>query len=222
MKPPTHVPRVRDYLELLRDGWIVIVCATLLSVGVGWMIRESTAATYQATTRVLMVTPGGAEVVDVYYGTLAAEARALTVQQLVASPQVTKRTVDQLHLSETPGGLAGRISASFKGALVEIHVTGYDAALTRDTANAVTSNLIAVTREMALVDNAAGDLILVDDATHVAESRGSLAQFLISGAALGLVLSAVLVIARGLARDRVLTRNQVGHIATETGVGSPA
>jgi capsular polysaccharide biosynthesis protein len=215
VKPPSQVPRVRDYLQLLTDGWIVIVCATALSAGGGWLARETTPATYQATTRVFVVTPGGAEVVDAYYGNISAEMRANTVQQLVRSSQVTKRTVDQLHLSETPQELAGRTTASAQKALVEIDVTGYDPELTRAAANGVTSNLIQLSREMSSLDTAAGDIVLVDAATGASNQRGSLSGVLLLGGSLGLALSMVLVIARGLAKDRVLSRNHVGHIADE-------
>jgi capsular polysaccharide biosynthesis protein len=222
VKPPTRVPRVRDYLQLLKGGWIVIVCATALSAGAGWLARETAPATYQATTRVFVVTPGGAEVVDAYYGNLSAEMRALTVQQLVRSTQVTKRTVDQLRLSQTPQELAGHITASVQKALVQIDVTGYDPEQTRAAANGITSNLIQLSREMSNLDTAAGDVVLVDAATGVSDQRGALVGVLLLGGSLGLALSMVLLIAHGLATDRVLTRNQVGHIADEAFVGRNA
>jgi capsular polysaccharide biosynthesis protein len=212
VKPPANVPRLRDYLQLLKDGWIVIVCATALSVGAGWLARQTTDPVYQATTRVFAVTSGGAEVTDAYYGNFTAMAWALNYPQLARSPQVTMRTIEQLGLHQTPADLASHITVGVANALIEIDVTGTDPNVTRDTANVVTYSLIQLTREIQELDTAGTDLVLVDAANSVSDKRGPLARFLVLGGVFGLALSTLLVIAHGLLRDSVLGRDHVGHI----------
>jgi len=105
MKPPTPVPRIRDYLRIVARYWLIVVGATTLSVGAGWLANQTTDPIYQATSRLVVVAPASAEVFDAYYGHLAAAGRAVSVQQLAKNPQVAKRTIDQLGLHQTPAEL---------------------------------------------------------------------------------------------------------------------
>ena len=219
MKPPTAVPRVRDYLRIVARYWVVLVCATALSVGAGWVARETTDPTYLATTRVFVVTPAGAEVSDAYFGDLSATVRATSVQQLAKNPQVVKRTIQQLGLHQTPDELTKRITAVVHGVVVEISVTGDSPELARNTVNSLTTNLLALAGEMADMDKSDTDVVRIDAASGASDHRGSLKVYLILGGVLGLFLGLVLVIALGRARDYVLSDEQVAHIVDETAAG---
>ena len=50
------MPRVRDYLLMLRNGWLVILAATALSVGAGWLAWQTTDPVYSSTARVFATT----------------------------------------------------------------------------------------------------------------------------------------------------------------------
>jgi capsular polysaccharide biosynthesis protein len=222
MKPPKKVPRAGDYLQMLRDGWIVIVCATVLSVGAGWLARQTSAPVYHATTRIIVVTPSGADVTEAWLGNVSAMARALSIQQLAQNPQVAKRTIDQLGLHKTPAQLSKNITALVHSAMLEIDVKGDkgdDAALTRNTANSVTFNLLQLAREMADLDKSGTDVVLIDTASGASDGRRSLTQYLLLGGLLGLVLSVVGVVAADVTRDKVLGERHIAHIVDETVAG---
>ena len=209
------MPRVRDYLQLLRNGWLVILCATALSVGAGWVSWDTATPVYRSTAKVFATTPGGATPVDALYGDLTAISRVLTVQRLARSSQVTVRTIDQLGLAETPSDLAADITVVVtKSALMDVMVTGHDADLTRRTANAVVTNLIQLNREMRRVDTASGDLILVDPAGP-SDRQGSMWQPMLFGGVLGAVISVIAVIAYGLIGNKLLGKRHVDHIVGE-------
>jgi capsular polysaccharide biosynthesis protein len=219
MRPPARVPRVRDYLHLLRNGWIVILCATALSVGAGWMAWQTADPVYQSTARVFATTKGSATPVDAYYGHLNSVSRTLTIQSLARSPQITMRTIDQLGLEDTPGDLAARIAVGVKNsALMDIVVTGGDPTLTRRTANAVAANLMQLTREMGGVDTSNVDLALVDSAGP-GERVGSMWQFMWHAGALGLAISVVLVLAYGLVTNKLLGKGHVDRVVDEAVAG---
>ena len=225
MKPPKQVPRAADYLQMLRDSWIVIVCATVLSVGAGWLARQTSEPVYQATTRVMVVTPGGAVVSDVWFGNMAAMARAFSIQQLTQNPQVAKRTIDQLGLHKTPAELTKNITAVLHSTVLEIYVKGDkgdDAELTRNIANSVTFNLLRLSREMADLDKSDSDLVLIDAASGVSDRRSPLTRYLLLGGLIGLGLSVVAVITLGLRRDKVLGERHIAHIIDETVAGRNA
>jgi capsular polysaccharide biosynthesis protein len=219
MKPPTPVPRVRDYLRILARYWIVIGCATVLSVGAGWLAHRTTAPVYQATTRVFVVAPGSSEVFDAYNGHLAAAGHAVSIQQLAKNPQVAKRTIDLLGLHQTPAQLIKRIKPAVQDTVVEINVTGDTPELARDTANSVTFNLVSLAQEMAALDKSGTDVVPVDFATGASDNRKSLKVYLELGGVLGLALSVLLVTALGRARDSVLTEEQVARIVDEAAAG---
>lgn len=222
MRPPAPVPRVRDYLRIVARYWVVIACATALSVGAGWLAHRTTNPVYVATSRVFVVAPGSAEVFDAYNGHLAAAGRALSIQQLAQNPQVAKRTIDQLVLNQTPAQLIKRIKPVVHDTLVEINVTGDSPELARDTAISVTYNLIALSKEMSDLDKSGTDVVLVDSPSDALDARASLKLYLQLGGALGLALSLLSVIALGRWRDSVLTTEQVAHIVDERAIGRNA
>jgi capsular polysaccharide biosynthesis protein len=222
MKSPENVPLMRDYLQLLRGGWIVIVCATVLSVGAGWLAWETSDPVYSSTAKVFATTKGSATPVDAYYGHLNSVSRTLTIQSLARSPQVTMRTIDQLGLQTTPGDLAGRIAVVVtNSALMDIVVTGSDPTVTRRTANAVAANLMQLTREIGGIDTSNVDLSLVDSGS-APERVGSMWQFMFHAGALGLAISVVLVLGYGLVRNKLLGKGHVDRIVGEAVAGRNA
>jgi len=216
MKAPTPVPRVRDYLRIVTRYWLIIVAATILSVVAGWFAQRSTEPTYLATTRVMVVAPGSAEVFDAYYGHLAAAGRAVSIGQLAKNPQVAKRTIDQLELRETPAEVVKRITTVVRDTVVEITVTGDTPELARDTANSVLYNMMAVTDEVGDLGKSGTDVVVVDTASGVGDGRAPLARYLQLGGGIGFVLSVVMVIAYGRARGAILSEEQVARIVDES------
>jgi capsular polysaccharide biosynthesis protein len=219
VRPPPNAPRVRDYLNLLRRGWIVILCATALSAGAGWVAWMTTEPVYDSTARVFATTPGGATPLDAYHGHLSSVSRTITFQQLARSPQVTMRTIEQLDLDDRPSQLASRILVKVKdSAMIDVVVTGRDADLTQATANAVAENLVALSRQMSQVDTGSAELILVD-AADPSVRRGSMWQVILPGGLLGLAISSVFVLGYGLVRDKLVGKGHIHHVVDEAIAG---
>jgi capsular polysaccharide biosynthesis protein len=220
MRPPTRVPRPRDYLNLLLNCWVVVLCATALSVGAGWVAWRTADPEYQSTAGMFIVTPGGATPQDAYYGNLNSSTRITTFQQLAVSSLVTTRVIDKLSLRKTPDELAEDITViGIPPAVLAISVVGDDPKLTVEIANAVTGAMVDLSRELAAVDTSAPELALVDQAGP-AIRRGSLRQNLLVGGGIGFALSAVLVVGYGLIRNRIDGREQAAHILAEETAGA--
>jgi capsular polysaccharide biosynthesis protein len=219
MRPPRPVPRPRDYLTLLAQGWVVVLITTALSIGAGWLAWRTAEPEYQSTAGVFIVTPGGATAQDAYYGSLNSGSRISTFQELAHSTLLTSRVIDELDLSETPEELADQIGViGIPPAVLAISVVGDDPNRTVEVTNAVTMGMVDLSKELASVDTSAPELALVDDAGP-AIRRGSLRQNLLIGGGVGFALSAVLVIASGLVRDRIAGRSQAAHILAEENSG---
>lgn len=216
MKPPAFVPKARDYLRMLVQSWWVILCATALSGLAGWLVYAYGPHHYQANAQLFVLTPGNATTIDAYYGQLNAATRAPTFTGLARSSQVTMRTIEQLGLPETPDALAARITVLPRTQVVlDVAVVGDEPDQTRATAEAVVENMVALAQQLNTVETGDTELVAIDDGAATVQRLESRTTLIAEGAGVGFALSALLVLAYGLIRDKLLARRQVGRLIDE-------
>jgi capsular polysaccharide biosynthesis protein len=214
---------------MLADRWLVILAATLLSaVAVVVANRYFQDPVYAASNEVFAIVPGDAQSHAAYEGNRGASVRMDTYAQLATSAIVTQRAIDELGLPDTAKDLAKRITVKSVPAtlsqfsyplsvLLDVQVTGSDPKQTVDIANAVGQNLVEASQEVEWTGTESGpELVLVDQAKTAHEVRASWLADAGFGAALGLALSCLGVLATGAWRDKVLTRGQVAYVAAQT------
>jgi capsular polysaccharide biosynthesis protein len=217
VKPPGAVPRPRDYLRILAGAWVLILIATLSSAGAAWAVRQLREPVYTATVRVFATVSGASGTRSAFEGSRGALSYMETYDRLASSALVISRVADQARVSTAvvTGALTAEITPG--SSLLEIRSTGTNPDTTLNIANAAATTVMNAAREIEWSDDGPqGELLLVDGATHVDETRGSLGRYLELGGGLGFALSVLLVLARGIARGEVLTTGQVGHIAAES------
>jgi capsular polysaccharide biosynthesis protein len=213
MISPPDAPKAADYLRILGRRWWIVVCASALAAGLGWVSWQTETPIYTSSAKVLITSPGSATPLDALYGQVTAESRVVTYQFLARSARVTERVIDELGLPETTDELAGRISIPLTlTAVLDVSVKGTDAEETRKIADAVTSTMVTVSQELAKVDTGGTELVVVDEAGP-AKRDGSMRSSIITAAVLGFVVALVLVLALGLLEDRLLARRQIGRVA---------
>jgi len=223
------VPRVRDYLRMVANGWLVILVATLLSAAaVVASDRYVQDPVYAASTQLFAVVPGDAQTHSAYEGNRGSTVRIQTYSQLAVSTIVTQRAIDELGLPDTPVQLAKRISVrsvpdtlsrfSYPlSVLISVRVTGNDPQRTVDVANAVGRNLVAASQELEWSGSESGPaLVMIDDAKTATNAGRSWLTNAGIGAAVGFLLSCLAVIAIGVRRDKVLSREQIGYVAEQS------
>jgi capsular polysaccharide biosynthesis protein len=217
MRAPTDAPRGRDYLRLLARYWVVIVLATALSAGAGWVVWNH-GRSFVASVKFLVVTPGGAQPFDAFYGNLTAMSRTLTFQDLAHNPQVILRTEDDLGLTLTQSQLVKNIIViPTQSAVFDVLVTATEPDVARDTANALARNMVQVSNEVQKTDGTASGLVLVDAASGAGDARGKPYTPMLTGGLLGLLSSILLIFARALAMGSVIDRSQVARIVDGAG-----
>jgi capsular polysaccharide biosynthesis protein len=232
VRPPVDVPRVRDYLRMLARAWPVLLVATILSgAAVVASDRYVLDPVYAASTQLFTVVPGDAQTHSAYEGNRGGTVRISTYAQLAVSTIVTQRSIDELGLSDTPAQLAKRISvrsvpdtltrfAYPMSVLINVQVTGSDPKSTVDVANAVGRNLSAASQELEWSGTESGpSLVLIDQATTATNVGRPWYTNAGIGAVVGLIFSCLAVIAIGVRRDEVLSREQLGHIAKQSASG---
>jgi len=232
MRVPTDVPRIRDYLSMLARVWPIIVIATLVSAGAALGALELRKPNYSASVVLLAAVAGDPSTFALYYGGLGAQVRLPTYVMLAKSTQVTQRTIDDLNLTTTVDDLAGRISAEWTPAGVDLRGRAASSVLkvsvtahTPDAAirevNSVAANLVSVSRELEYYEAKLGDENHKGPAaelTPIGTARSAelvpvpIFRTLAIGGGVGLGVSLVVMLAVEIFRDTVASRGQLDHI----------
>ena len=214
MIAPTGVPSLRDYGRMIRDGWVLILAATMLSAGAAWLANSLVTPSYTATSRVILTAPGPSSPRAALDGNRSSLVRVESYAHLAVSEQVLRRVIVDLQLSATPQELASDIAVvpTPGSTLIDISATMDDAEASRDIANSVAINLIQLVSEIDLgADGPVSEVTLIDEATLPAATSERTSN-LVLGAGFGLALSVVLLIASGVRRDAIDSREQVEDI----------
>lgn len=120
---------LRDYLQVLRHRWAVIVVLALLGLGTAAALTFSQPPEYEATTRLFVSAGGGGEGVDqAYQGGLFAQQRVRSYLEVVRSPDVLQPVREQLDLRNSLTQLRERVRASspLDTVLIDVSVVAPD------------------------------------------------------------------------------------------------
>jgi non-specific protein-tyrosine kinase len=130
---------LRDYLNVLRKRWHVILLATLVCVGAAGAMAFMQKPTYQANAQLFVSVNEPGDQSQVYQQGLAAAQRVKSYADIVDSPQVTDAVQNQLHLGLTSGQIAAEVTADnpLDTVLLNLHVRDTDPARAAAIANAV-------------------------------------------------------------------------------------
>jgi capsular exopolysaccharide synthesis family protein len=141
---------LRDYIRVLRKGWILILALTLVGVAAaaGYSIIKT--PEYQATSKVFVSTQGGDTVQDLQSGNTFTQQRVQTYSDLVSTPVVLLPVAAALRLNLTAEQLAKMVTASspLNTTLIEITVTSTSAKQAADIANATGQSLTSVVEDL--------------------------------------------------------------------------
>ena len=216
MIAPTGVPTLKDYGRILLSGWALILAAAVLSAGVAWLATQLVDPTYTAASRVFVTAPGPPSPRASTEGNRSSLVRVESYVVLATGEQVLRRVIASQGLPVDPETLKNDITVvpTPGSALIEISVVNSDAEQARDIANSVAVQLIKLVGEIDLgVDGAVSEVTLVDAATTPdSATTPKLTSNMILGGVMGSVLSSVLVLAFGIARDSIDHRDQVENI----------
>ena len=145
---------LRDYIRILRKGWVLIVMLTLVGVGAaaGYSIVQT--PSYSATSKVFVSTQGTGSANDLVQGNSFTTQRVKTYSQLVTTPIVLLPVIASLHLKITGEKLAALVTptATLDTSIIEIAVTDTDPVRAADIANAVSSSLSSVVETIETSD----------------------------------------------------------------------
>jgi len=105
---------VRDYIQVIRGRWKLIVGCALTLVAVASVLTWAATPQYSSSVRLFVSTSGSTDDAQANQGGQFSLQRVKSYADLLTGQEIAKRVIDELSLDETPQDLAAQISASSK------------------------------------------------------------------------------------------------------------
>lgn len=141
---------LRDYIRILRKGWVLIAALTLVAVGAASAFSILQTPTYSATAMVVVSMQSSGTTSDMVQGNNFTVARVKTYAELAKTPVVLLPVIENVNLDLTAAQLATHIvaSAQLDTSIIDITVTDTDPARAAEIANEVSDSLAAYVPEL--------------------------------------------------------------------------
>lgn len=136
---------LRDYLRILRKGWILLLAVTLAGLVSGTIASILSPTVYTSTAKLLVSVPSlsDATPAELTQANVLGQQKAASYVDLVTGPRTLNPVIDSLNLKTTPTALAAQITATstLNSAVIVITATSSNADQAADIANAVSRAL---------------------------------------------------------------------------------
>jgi capsular exopolysaccharide synthesis family protein len=210
---------LRDYIRVLRKGWILIAALALVGVAAaaGYSIVKT--PEYTASAEVFVSTSSSGSVADLAQGSTFTQQRVITYAQLVTTPIVLLPVSSSLHLNMTASDLAKLVTATapLNTTLIQIDVTSTDPVQAANIANATSQSLTNVVQNIeatGATDSSTVKLTRVQEAqVPSAPVTPNVPLNIALGLLVGLALGVGIAVLRHTLDTKVRTERDVEHIS---------
>ncbi|MFD1946447.1 polysaccharide biosynthesis tyrosine autokinase [Nocardioides aestuarii] len=133
---------LKDYWEIIRHRWGLILGCLVLAVGAAGVLTWQTTPLYESSTR-LFVSTSESDVSQAYQGGLFATQRVASYSELVKGNELADRVADRLGGETTADDLQSQVRAEVvpETVILQITATNPDPELARDIAQAYAAEL---------------------------------------------------------------------------------
>ena len=137
---------IRDYLRMLRRGWLAILLITALFVGIAGAYLAVVPKRYDATTTLFISAANMQSIDDLQQGSQFAKGAAVTYAEVIDSVTVLGTVAVDLRPQRSVEELAGMVNVTVRPstALIDIGVSGTDRERVATIANAVGRSAVEV------------------------------------------------------------------------------
>lgn len=207
-----------NFVLAIRKNWIVIVVLGVLGALAGLIYATAQPDTYRAQSSVVIVPARGDSTSELVQGSNYVSGLVATYTVVATSPVVLDRVIADLDLDTSAQALSKSISVEspLDTAVLQISVTGSDAAAVTRIANSVAEELATAVEGLSPQTTASGPAVRVELIKSATEPRVPIApntRLLIAlGALTGLAAGFVFAIARRLLATRVASRADIAEI----------
>ena len=105
---------LRDYLRMVRRGWLTILVITLLGVAAAFLYLAVTPKTYGASTTLFVATAAPDSINDLQQGANFAGTAVVTYAQIIDSGTVLTPVAAELRPQRSVDELVGRVTATVR------------------------------------------------------------------------------------------------------------
>ncbi|MGA1811064.1 polysaccharide biosynthesis tyrosine autokinase [Frondihabitans sp. 4ASC-45] len=184
---------LRDYITVLRKGWILILVLALVGVALAATYSLVKKPVFSATAQVFVSTQSSGSVSDLVQGSTFTQQRVTTYANLVTTPIVLQPVVASLKLDMTAEELAQIVSADapLNTTLIQITATSTSGVQAAEIVNATSQSLTNVVQNIEATGK--------DDASTVKLTRVQEAQVPTSPISPKVPLNVILGLLIGLA-----------------------
>ncbi|TAJ50249.1 MAG: polysaccharide biosynthesis tyrosine autokinase [Herbiconiux sp.] len=219
---------LRDYLRVLRKGWVYIVALTLLGIAVAATFSILKTPEYQATSKVFVSIQSAGSISDLTQGGNFAQNQVKSYADIVTTPVVLQPVIASLGLDVDVNQLAKQVTATspLDTVIVEISVTDTSPRQAAEIANAVASSFESTVSAL-VPENAEGvtpvKITLLQQAVVPgAPSSPNVPLNIALGALVGLVIGLGLAVLRETLDTRIRNEQDVEHITDAPIIGGIA
>lgn len=212
---------LRDYLRVLRRGWLLIVIVTVAALAASLAYSLVKTPEYEAVSKVYVSTQSASSVTDLNQGNTFTQQVVQSYSDIVTTPIVLTPVIQELSLSTSESMLAEQVTATaaVDTVVIEISVSDKSAKQAAAIANAVSSSFTAVVERLtpSSADGAKSVKVTVVQRASVPFSPSS--PKIPLNTVLGLLVGLVLGIAAAFLRTVLDTRIHGVHdvqILTDT------
>ncbi|WP_092667627.1 polysaccharide biosynthesis tyrosine autokinase [Agrococcus carbonis] len=216
---------LRDFARLLRKYWALLIVATLLGVGAGWLAALLQPPTYTASTRVFVSVRSGETASDLAQGSSYTESRVASYASLANSQRVLDDVIAQLELGTDYWTLAEHVEATIVPDTTVIDITASDGDAVRAVAlaDATAASLSTTVSEIESRPGLSSPVQLaVVQAARPPEAPTTPrpALYMTLAGLLGLALAAVIAVLRDALDTRIHAERDLRDITTAPLLGA--
>ena len=207
---------LRDYIRILRKGWILIVAMTLLGVAGAAIASIVMTPRYVASTQlfVSVQTSDATTTGDLAQGSTAAQQKVRSYVDVVTSSRVLTPVIEELGLDTTARQLAGNITAEspLNTVLIDIDVEDPDAETAAAVANAVGASLSdVVVNDLESPEGGGPSLVKIETIEPALAALAPSSPNVPLNLALGLLVGLALGVGAAVLRSTLDTRIHGSH-----------
>lgn len=219
---------LRDYITVLRKGWILILVLALVGVAAAAGFSLLKKPVYSASAQVFVSTETSGSASDLAQGNTFTQQRVLTYSNLVSTPIVLLPVVSSLKLDMNADQLAKMVSATAPTSttLISITVEDTDPVQAADIANATSQSLTNVVQDIEATDANGTSTVKLTRVKQAQVPSSPVSPNVPVNVALGLLVGLALGVGIAVLREtldnRVRTEQDVEKISEKPVVGGIA
>ncbi|MGG7507703.1 polysaccharide biosynthesis tyrosine autokinase [Plantibacter sp. YIM 135249] len=210
----------RDYLQLVKRGWYLLVAATLLGAGVAGGLSLLATPVFSSTASLYFSLSQGNSASDLNQGSTYTQNQMLSFAQLATSAMVLDPVIDDLGLDKNATQLGRRVTVTTpqNTVILNVVVTDRSGQVAADIANGVADQLVKSVEAIAPRDAQGKTTVSATtiDAAVVPQYQSSpdKPKNVVLGALIGFVAGLLIILLRELIDNRVRTPESLAAISS--------